>query len=272
MAMTSIQRDVCRLLAAQRTAQKGYVAGGVALNTLLDGKRISDDVDIFHDSETAVNVSWEEDRTLLEQAGYAVHLLRRFPSFIEARIERGEETLIMQWAYDSAFRFFPLIAHPDLGYTLHPFDAATNKVLALVGRIEPRDWLDVMTCSDRLQHLGLLCWAACGKDPGYSPLFLLEEASRSARFSASEYDKVLFEGHKPDPEELKVRWRAMLAQAREMVEILPPEAIGKCVLRARGELWNGSPQELQTALNQDELRYHEGHLCGAWPQIVERNT
>ncbi len=268
MALTPFQRTVCRLLAQNRAAQKGYVAGGVALNLLLGGTRLSDDVDVFHDSEAAVGQSWDEDRALLEGSGYAVQQLRRFPTFIEARIERGGEELVMQWAYDSAFRFFPLIEHPDLGLTLHPLDSATNKVLAFVGRIEPRDWVDTMTCSDNLQHLGFLAWAACGKDPGYSPLFLLDEATRSTRFSAPELRKLSFDGTLPDPLALGAKWRAMLASAREIVEVLPPEEVGKCVVTREGTLCNLAPSALESALRAGEIRFHEGHLCGAWPQIV----
>ena len=268
MALTPFQREVCQLLARHRAAQKGYVAGGAALNTLLDAPRLSDDVDIFHDTEAAVSVSWDEDRALLEQSDYTVELLRRFPTFIEARVAQGENTLVIQWAYDSAFRYFPLIEHPELGFTLHPLDAATNKVLAFVGRIEPRDWVDTMTSSDKLQHLGLLAWAACGKDPGYSPLFLLEEAARSAHFSAPEYDKLSFDGAPPDPLQLGQKWRAMLAQAREIVEILPPETVGQCVVTAEETLCNLAPQDLKVALANDEIRYHQGRVCGAWPQIV----
>lgn len=82
---------------------------------------------------------------------------------------------------DSAFRFFPLVEHLDLGLVLHPFDLATNKVLALVGRLEPRDWIDVIECDDRLQPLGYLAWAASGKDPGFTPTGILDGAARSGR-------------------------------------------------------------------------------------------
>lgn len=268
MALTSFQRDVCRLLAHHRAEQKGYVAGGGALNTLLDAPRLSQDVDIFHDTEAAVSTSWDADSALLEHSGYRVELLRRFPTFIEARIAQNSDSVIMQWAYDSAFRYFPLIPHADLGYTLHPLDAATNKVLAFVGRIEPRDWVDTMTCSEKMQHLGLLAWAACGKDPGYSPLFLLDEATRSAHFSAPKYEELLFDGVPPDPIALGRKWRAMLKQAREIVEILPPCEVGKCVLTAQGALCNLAPDGLRVALEKDELRFHTGRVCGAWPQIV----
>ncbi len=268
MALTAFQREVCRLLAQNRTAGGGYVAGAAALNVLLGGARLSDDVDVFHDTETAVAASWNADRQTLEKSGYAIEQLRAFPTFIEARIMRGSESLLMQWAYDSAFRFFPLIEHPDFGLTLHPLDAATNKVLAFVGRIEPRDWVDAMTCSDILQHFGLLAWAACGKDPGYSPLFLLEEATRTARFSAPQFAKLSFDGPPPSPIELGQKWRAMLAQAREIAEILPPEEVGKCVVTADGTLCNLGPRDLEAALKNDALRFHEGRICGAWPQIV----
>ncbi len=55
MALTPLQRDVCRLLAAHRIASgESYVAGGAALNTLLGAPRASRDVDIFHDSDEAL--------------------------------------------------------------------------------------------------------------------------------------------------------------------------------------------------------------------------
>jgi hypothetical protein len=59
---------------------------------------------------------------------------------VEADVRRGGESVLIQWAHDSAYRFFPLVEHDDLGLTLHPFDLATSKVLALVGRVEPRDF------------------------------------------------------------------------------------------------------------------------------------
>ena len=48
MALTNIQREVCRVLARQRIASgESYVAGGAALNTLLDAPRISQDLDLW---------------------------------------------------------------------------------------------------------------------------------------------------------------------------------------------------------------------------------
>lgn len=113
-------------------------------------------------------------------------------------MNKGGESVLLQWAADSAFRFFPLIEHEDFGLTLHPFDLATNKVLALVGRLEARDWVDLIQCHARIQRLGYLAWAASGKDPGFSPASILEQAGRSARYSAAEIAALSFAGPPAD--------------------------------------------------------------------------
>jgi len=164
MALTALQRDVCRLLAAERRRNReSDIAGGVALAVALETARQSRDVDVFHDSADAVARSWDRDRFSLERAGYAVHALRERPGYVEARVSRHQDALIMEWARDSAFRFFPLVEDEALGLALHPFDLATNKVLALIGRAEARDWIDVIACHEQVQPLGYLAWAACGK-------------------------------------------------------------------------------------------------------------
>jgi len=140
MPLTDYQRCICRLLAAERVAHgERYVAGGAALNELLNSSRLSHDVDLFHDTREAVLSSWETDRKNLVNAGHHVRPLREFPTFVEAEVSKGTEGVILQWVQDSAFRFFPLIEHPDFGLSLHPFDLATNKTLALIGRAEVRD-------------------------------------------------------------------------------------------------------------------------------------
>src|SRR3954452_17836648 len=66
MALTNIQRDVCRLIARQRIGSgESYVAGDAALNTLLHAPRISQDLDLFHDTAAALAATWNIDRTAL---------------------------------------------------------------------------------------------------------------------------------------------------------------------------------------------------------------
>lgn len=271
MALTDLQRRLCRLIAANRTSTgESYVAGGVALNELLAAPRISRDVDLFHDTAEAVAASWEADRRLLEQHGYRVHVVRERPSYVEAEVQAGGQSVRMEWARDSAYRFFPLVQHEELGLVLHPFDLATNKVLALVGRLEARDWVDVIVSAERLQPLGYLAWAASGKDPGFGPAAILEHAARSSHYSADEIAELAFAGTPPTASDLSVRWRTLLDPARRVIGVLPVTEIGKCVLAASGDLFRGDPEEAACALAGGEILFHAGCIRGALPQVVPR--
>jgi len=269
MALTAFQREVCRLLAAHRIASgESYVAGAGALNELIAAPRISRDIDLFHDTDAALEATWEADRRLLEERGFTVHVLRERRAYVEAQVGKGSDSLLLEWARDSAFRFFPLVAHPDLGLTLHPFDLATNKVLALVGRLEVRDWVDVMACHERIQPLGYLLWAACGKDPGFGPDAILEHAARTGRYSSDEVLELSFAGEPPDAAGLSRRWHAMVAEAREIVDALPPDEVGRCVLGRDGPLFRGDAAALRRALDAGTLLFHPGHIRGALPHLL----
>ena len=268
MPLTDYQRCICQLLAAERVAQgERYVAGGAALNELLKSSRLSQDVDLFHDTREALLASWRTDRRDLERAGYNVRPLREFPTFVEAEVTRGTEGVILQWVQDSAFRFFPLIEHPDFGLSLHPFDLATNKTLALIGRVEVRDWVDIIHCHTHLQAFGCLVWATCGKDPGLSPLFILEQASRSTHYTKEDYATLAFESIAPSAAELSQTWRSMLREAAEMVALLPEDQIGMCVTTRDGNLFTGTSEELKTSLHANALCFHAGCIRGTWPII-----
>jgi len=268
MALTEIQRAICRLLAENRIASgESYVAGGVALNELLKTQRISRDVDLFHDTSEALDASWDADRRLLKQHGYDIAVTRERPGLVEAEIGRGGERVRLEWARDSAFRFFPLLRHDEFGLVLHPFDLATNKVLALVGRLEVRDWVDGIESHDRLQPLGFLAWAACGKDPGFGPAAILEHAARAGTYSADEVAQLAFAGDPPDAADLARRWHAALASARSIVAALPPDEVGTCVLDNSGSLYRGSPSEIPDALRAGTILFHRGRIRGALPEL-----
>ena len=116
MALTPLQRDVCRRLAdGRRRHRDSYVAGGVALSVALRSLRLSRDVDLFHDTTEAVARSWDRDRLALDSAGFEVTALRERPGYVEAAVSRGADRLVMEWTRDSAFRFFPLVEDDDLG-------------------------------------------------------------------------------------------------------------------------------------------------------------
>ena len=268
MAATAFQEQLCRLIARRRREiGESYVAGGVALNTLLNAPRISRDIDLFHDTNEALRVSWENDQTLLIREKYGVQIVRQTPAYVEAIISKGEGRLIVQWLRESAFRFFPLLEDERFGLVLHPFDLATNKVLALAGRLEPRDWIDVLTTHAKLQPLGYLVWAACGKDPGFSPASLLAEASRTGRYTQTELNELAFEQSAPDARALGVQWHRALAEAQAIVEALPPEQAGTAVLTRAGDFYRQPPEVLPADLQAQAVVFHVGCIRGVWPAI-----
>jgi len=270
MALTALQRAICHTIAVNRKGQgEAYVAGAVALNELLAAPRVSRDVDLFHDTQEALQATWDADRRLLTETGFALRVIRERPSFVECVVGRGGESVVMQWLQDSAFRFFPLVEHPDFGLVLHPFDLATNKVLALVGRLEVRDWLDVISCHDGLQPLGYLTWAACGKDAGLNPRFILHEARRSGHYSHTEFDSLAFSGAAPSLADAQRRWRVILAEAQEILEVLPPAEVGRCVLDATGALFRGNAGALAERIRTGGVRFHAGSIRGVFPQFLQ---
>ncbi|MDH4066432.1 MAG: hypothetical protein OEW19_18680 [Acidobacteriota bacterium] len=268
MALTLFQRDVCRLLADRRRASgESYIAGGVALTEALAAQRVSRDLDIVPDTAEAVAESWDAARRLLQSAGYAVEARRERSGFVEAAVSRDGETLMVEWVRDSAYRFFPLVEHAEFGLALHPVDLATNKVLALIGRTESRDWIDVIECRRSLQPLGYLSWAACGKDPGVTPAGILAHAARTSHYSQAEIDALAFEGDAPRADLLSRSWHAALDDARAIVARLPLERAGTAVLDAEGHLFKGRADELVHPLAAGMLQFHEGRIRGAWPSV-----
>jgi hypothetical protein len=268
MAITEHQREICRLISTNRVHQDAaYVAGGVALNVLLDAPRLSLDVDLFHDTREALEMTWDADRKLLTSSGFEVVPIRERPAYVEAIVRKGAESTTLQWTCDSAFRFFPLITHDDLGLTLHPFDLATNKVLALAGRLEARDWVDVVECHSKLQPLGLLAWAASGKDPGISPLLILAEARRATHYSPDELHALQFD-RAPDFAATADTWRSALVDAERVMELLPVESVGACVLNPDGSLYRGNADRVGEDIRNDGVRFHRGSIRGAFPSLV----
>ncbi|MEN6334170.1 MAG: hypothetical protein ABFE01_07895, partial [Phycisphaerales bacterium] len=263
------QQAICRLIAANRLEQgEAYVAGGVALNLLTGGRRLSRDIDLFHDTLEALDTTWRADRELLQSHGYQIRSVHERLGYVEAVVAKDGDAVLMQWTRDSAFRFFPLVRHEELGLTLHPFDLATNKVLALVGRLEIRDWIDLITCDERVQPLGYLAWAACGKDPGFSPLTILEQAGRSGRYTSAEMEGLSFDGPPPSLRDMLGKWHLMLREAGDVVGILPAAQAGRCVLHRQGGLYRGDSAQLRQDLAEDSLVFHAGSIRGAYPEIA----
>ncbi|HEY1793005.1 MAG TPA: hypothetical protein VGG34_08800 [Opitutaceae bacterium] len=221
MPLVSIQRDIATLLAPNRSASS-HLAG--ALHLAPDSPRSSEDLDYFHEDLASVAKAFESDRRLLEKSGYRVEVQLSQPGFIRAIVGREDGTTKVDWVHDSAWRFFPPLPDPQVGFRLHPIDLAVNKVLALSGRDEPRDFLDVIHVHEHLLSLGALCWAAVGKDPGYNPESLVETLARKGRYHPGDFAALRLAS--PDLVKLKGTWLRAIDEARHLAGTLPPEDAG----------------------------------------------
>ena len=170
----------------------------------------------------------------------------------------------IEWVQDSAFRFFPVERDVELGWRLNFWDAATNKVLALVGRQKIRDYLDCLYLHERHLHLGALAWAASGKDPGLTPDFIIDWAARGNRFRPEDLAEVRLSRPVDLPATKRI-WLQALEESRALVEKLPMEEFGCLYLHAAGQPVCPDP----AAPDFPKLTRHFGSVRGAWPRIAE---
>lgn len=141
MLLTAFRIWLGRLPARNRS-EDSHLAGGAALLASPNTLRYSHDLDFFHDSEERVATVFAADRTTLVEAGCSVEEEINQPGYVHAIMRRAGSMTKIEWSYDSSWRSMLVVRGADFGYRLHPVDVATNKVLTLAGRGEPRDLLD----------------------------------------------------------------------------------------------------------------------------------
>lgn len=264
MPITKFQREVLLLLKQNRNPNS-YVAGGVAIHRSDTSLRHSNDIDFFHDTDEAVTAGARSDRTVLQKNEYEIITLIEQPSFVRAVVRRGSDSLKLEWARDTAFRFFPVEDDKLLGYRLHDIDLAVNKCLALANRNEVRDILDLIQLHKGVISLAAACWAACGKDPGFTPTLLLDQMQRNSIIRPE--NLVAEATTKPlSPSELKLEWLSLLENTRNTLDSFPTADIGCVFLDDRGEVLRRP-----MATNISSKRRHFGSVGGSWPRLVEHN-
>ncbi len=265
MPLTALQKDVLAVLAGNRS-EESHFAGGIVLNATDSSARFSHDFDIFHELAEEVTSASNRDVEALRHAGFQVETPSRYgewekdTTFRKAKVSRGSESVEIDWAADSAFRFFPIERDPLLGWRLHLFDIATNKALALSARTETRDYVDIVELHKTFP-LPAICWAACGKDPGFNPLSLLKMMRRFAKVDPAKLEEI--QARALDPKLLKVAWIEMSDAAEaEMTRVAderPDLPIGVAFVDAAGKPgWIG---------HDATLRLHAPSVRGCWPTV-----
>lgn len=260
MPLTEYQASLARLLSENRTFDS-YLAGGAAILIEPNTTRFSRALDYFHDSEGRVAEAFDADRRLLDEKGYSVDVDLNLPGYIRAIVSKSTDATKVEWARDSAWRFMPTVRDERVGFMLHPVDLAVNKVLALAGRDEPRDVVDAHHVHRHVLVLGALCWAACGKDPGFTPLSLLELLRRRGRIR--EEDLARLDLVKPiDLRTLKQEWLEALDSVDDFVVSRPAGEIG-CLYYSASRRAFVDPREVTDSVP------HYGRPGGVLPRVAD---
>lgn len=262
MPLTSFQQQLLADLSTPPNDER-YLAGGAALHFAPHSERFSNALDFFHDSVERVARAFSVDAALLQSRGYEVTTELSQPGFIRSTVSRGGDATRVDWAHSSAWRFMPLVQDSAGGWLLHPVDLAVNKVLALAGRDEPRDFLDILFVHQRVLPLGATVWAATGKDPGFTPLSLLELLKRRGRYRAEDFAR-LHLAVPFDPVTAKQQWLAALAQAEAFVRSSPADEVGSLY-------WNAAAERFEmpdhSAPRPEHFVPHYGRPFGVLPKV-----
>ena len=251
---------------AASPSEERYLAGGAALHFAANSVRYSDDLDFFHDSEARVASAFAADRERLIREKYTVDVELSLPGFIRAVVRRGDLATRVDWAHDSAWRFMPLVRDELGGLLLHPVDLAINKVLALAGRDEPRDFVDVLYVHRRVLPLAGVCWAATGKDPGFTPLSLLELLKRRGRYRPDDFSRLHLVAPFDLPTE-KLVWLAATADADAFVRERPPAESGCLYYSTHQDTFVVPSREM--SLSAQEIVVHFGVAGGVLPRMAD---
>lgn len=183
--LSAFQERIARIFLSAPEARHFALAGGGALVFKGEVQRRTHDLDFFVPLAEEVRAVAERFKALLAQEGLAFEVMRSSPAFVRmvVRAPDGEEVLV-DIGYDFRLR------EPDLspiGPVLSSEELAADKLLALFGRAEARDFVDVFTLAQKFGIEAMLGWAK-EKDPGFDPYVLAVMIGGMDRHPRAEFD------------------------------------------------------------------------------------
>ena len=268
MPLTAFQQELLSTLASSADSDR-YLAGGAALHFAPNSLRFSDDLDFFHDTAARVAEAFARDRAVLEANGYTVHVELSLPGFVRTLVERHDGATRVDWAHDSAWRFMPLVHDERGGLLLHPIDLAINKLLALAGRDEARDFVDILYAHRTILPLAGLVWAAVGKDSGLTPLSLLELLQRRGRPRTEEVARLQL-AQPFDVIDAKREWLDALRATEAFVRSRPPSELGCLYWDTRRRAF--VLPDAESPIGNAHIVPHFGTPGGVIPRVVDPST
>lgn len=182
--LSPLQQRVAEIVAGLDEAEGFALAGGAALIARGEVERQTRDLDFFGLTSAAVDRLLPAVERALREAGLTVRHVQVNPGFARLLVEGGDDRTELDLAADA--RLFP--AEPGQpAPTLSGEELAVDKLLALFGRAEARDFVDLLAVEPRY-GLERLCRLAAEKDRGFSPAVLAEMLRRFGRLRRDEFE------------------------------------------------------------------------------------
>jgi hypothetical protein len=142
--LSPIQVIVVRTIAPHLENSDFALVGGAALISLGLINRRTDDLDFFGSEISVFSERIPDIERDLRAQGFDVSYKRRSPQFVRFEVSRGGEATEVDFALDA--RLFPA----EIGVlspTLSSLELGVDKVLAVFGRAEARDFSDLAALS-----------------------------------------------------------------------------------------------------------------------------
>lgn len=181
--LTDLQRRILRILAELGESDDFALAGGAAIIISGIADRPTNDLDFFTEHPKTVEALLDAAQTALEDAGLEVTRLAEASTFARLRVGGPDEVTYVDLASDA--RMLP-VRSTDTGFMLAEAELAADKVLALSGRGESRDFIDFRGLLTRFD-IGQLCQLAGEKDPGFAPEQLVAALEYFDRIPPAEF-------------------------------------------------------------------------------------
>ena len=213
--LTPFQKKVLKAFTDIEESKAFYLTGGTALSAFYLAHRLSEDFDLFTSEEPLISITARKFKSALDTLGIKVQEIRSFSTFWEAVASSGHEHFKIQLAYDSPFLLCE-IEEKD-GLRVHSFeDIAAGKLLALYGRAEERDFIDIY-CIVRSGKISLetLIELAKKKDPGLDEYYLAIAFEQSEKIPDDPSRLKVNLVTRIDPTEMKTFFAAQAVQLLE---------------------------------------------------------
>ena len=183
--LSLLQRRVARIVAELPEAEGFALAGGAALVIAQVVDRETRDLDFFGATADRVDRLVPALEHALRLDGLDVSRKRTNRGFAHFTISDNTGGLTeLDLGVDARIRE---AESGPLGPMLALEELAADKTLALFGRAQARDFIDVAALADRF-GFDQLCEPAAEKDPGFSPAVLLDMLGSFNRFTADDFD------------------------------------------------------------------------------------